>query len=86
MRTIASVFDINAATSTSVSIITPGHVTLPVIKTALLELGTPFVWLQVSGSRFQIPAVVGMGCMWSGHNRTKSQEPQIVVPRLWAND
>lgn len=45
--TIASVFDIHEPASTSISIITPPHVTMPVLRTALLELNVAAVWLQV---------------------------------------
>lgn len=47
ISTIASVFDIHEPALTSISVITPPHVSLPIIKTALLELGVAAVWLQV---------------------------------------
>jgi hypothetical protein len=48
ISTIASVFDIHEPSTTSLSIITPPKVSLPVCKTALLELGVNAIWLQVS--------------------------------------
>lgn len=50
VATVASIFDIHEPASTSVSVITPPHVTMPVIKTALLELKVAAIWLQVGVS------------------------------------
>lgn len=54
IQTIASVFDIYEPNLTSLSIITPGHVSLPIVKTALLELGVHGIWLQVSDAKSDI--------------------------------
>ncbi|PWN27293.1 hypothetical protein BDZ90DRAFT_240197 [Jaminaea rosea] len=44
--TVASVFDLAEAKETSLSVITPPKVSLPIVKTSLLELGIPWIWLQ----------------------------------------
>ncbi|CAO1613734.1 unnamed protein product [Sympodiomycopsis kandeliae] len=46
LHTVASVFDLPDAHQTSLSIITPPQVSLPILKTSLLELEIPWIWLQ----------------------------------------
>ncbi|CAO1633906.1 unnamed protein product [Jaminaea pallidilutea] len=46
LSTVASVFDLMDAPETSLSIITPPKISLPIVKTAVLELNIPWVWLQ----------------------------------------
>lgn len=46
LHTVASVFDLPEPDKTSLSIITPPQVSLPILKTSLLELGIKYIWLQ----------------------------------------
>ncbi|PWN42144.1 NAD(P)-binding protein [Ceraceosorus guamensis] len=52
--TISSVFDIYEPKTTSVSIITPPHVSINIVKTALLELDVAGIWLQPGAENAEI--------------------------------
>ncbi|PWN19051.1 NAD(P)-binding protein [Microstroma glucosiphilum] len=46
LPSISSVSELKDAKQTSLSVITPPHVSLQIVKTGLLELGIPWIWLQ----------------------------------------